>query len=127
MAPDDYEEGRIYQVDPFGDVDGNFLGFETLRDIMVQHGDKDLPIYVTLFGYSTVGNDENPGVDDATRATYLTSALELATCRPYVEAFSWYALHPNPWDAAEWTLVDARGNESTTYDALVAWSAQGDE
>jgi hypothetical protein len=122
MAPDDYEEGRIYQVEPFGQVDGNFLGFESLRDIMVDHGDKVLPIYVTLFGYSTQGNDDNPGVDDATRATYLTSALELATCRPYVGAFSWYALHPNPWDAAEWTLVDARGNESKTYDALVAWS-----
>ena len=51
-------------------------------------------------------------MDDATRATYLTSALELATCRPYVGAFSWYALHPNPWDAPEWTLLDASGVES---------------
>ena len=126
-APEDYDEGRVYQVDPFGDVDGNFLGFEALRDVMVDHGDQDLPIYVTLFGYSTVGTDESPGVDDATRAAYLTSALDLATCRPYVGAFSWYALHPNPWDAAEWTLVDARGEPSKTYDALVAWAAAGAE
>jgi hypothetical protein len=123
--PEEYDEGRIYQVDPFGDVDGNFLGFETLHEVMADHGDGDLPIYITLFGYSTVGNEENPGVDDATRATYLTTALDLVACRPYVGAFSWYALHPNPWDAAEWTLVNARGDESLTYDALVAWADAG--
>ena len=118
--PDEYDEGNIYSVDPFGDVDGNFLGFERLRDVMVDHGDNDLPIYITLFGYSTAGN-KNPGVDDVTRAGYLTEALELATCRPYVGALSWYALHPNPWDPPPWTLLDAKGRESQTYDALVAW------
>ena len=121
-APDAYDEGQIYTVEPFGDVNGNFLGFETLRDIMVQHGDKDLPIYITLFGYSTTKNAHSPGVDDATRAGYLTSALELSTCRSYVAAFSWYAYHPNPWDPANWTLISADGTPSATYDALVAWS-----
>ena len=40
-APEAYDEGQIYQVDPFGEVDGNFLGFESLRDVMVEHGDED--------------------------------------------------------------------------------------
>lgn len=121
-APDDNDEGRVYQVEPYGDVDGNFLGFEKLHEIMADNGDEALPIYITLFGYSTKGNEESPGVDDATRATYLTTALDLVACRPYVGAFSWYALHPNPWDSADWTLVNARGDESATYDALVAWA-----
>ena len=123
-APENDDPGQIYQVDPYGDVDGNFLGFESLRDVMVEHGDDDLSIYITLFGYSTVGDKDNPGVDDATRAAYLTSALDLATCRPYVGAFSWYAFHPNPWDPEAWTLLTAGGEETATYDALVAWAAQ---
>jgi O-antigen/teichoic acid export membrane protein len=125
--PETYDEGNVYSVDPFGEVDGNFLGFETLRDVMVEHGDDDLAIYITLFGYSTEGDEDRPGVDDATRAAYLTSALELATCRPYIGAFSWYAFHPNPWDPPSWTLVDAKGEESLTYDALVAWSDRASE
>jgi len=122
--PEENIEGNTYTVDPFGVVDGNFLGFESLRDIMVDNGDDDLPIYITLFGYATASTSDSPGVDDATRATYLAAALELTTCRPYVAAFSWYAFHPNPWDPPQWTLVDADGNESATYDALVAWSSQ---
>lgn len=123
--PAAYDEGLVYTVEPFGDVDGNFLGFESLHNVMVKNGDRDGQVYITLFGYSTVGNKDNPGVDDATRAAYLTSALELATCRPYVGVFSWYAFHPNPWDPPSWTLVDAHGRPTRTYDALVAWGAQG--
>ncbi|GAB3263439.1 hypothetical protein [Nocardioides dilutus] len=121
-APEAYDEGQIYTVEPYGQVDGNFLGFETLRDIMVQHGDGDLSIYITLFGYSTTGTQHSAGVDDATRAAYLTSALDLAACRSYVGAFSWYAFHPNPWDPSPWTLLDKAGEPTETYDALVAWS-----
>ena len=126
-APEAYDKGQVYTVEPFGEVDGNFLGFESLRDVMLNRGDQDAQIYITLFGYSTVGDKDNPGVDDQTRAGYLTSALELATCRPYVGALSWYAFHPNPWDPQAWTLLDTRGDESATYDALVAWSAQASE
>ena len=55
---------------------------------------------------------------DDVRAAYLTGRFEQVTCKPYVEVFSWYALHPTPWDPQEWTLLDTRSRPNLTYAAL---------
>lgn len=122
VAPDEVDPGQVYDQEPFGTVDGNFLGFQSLHDVMVDNDD-DKQVYITLFGYSTgPTTQDRPSITDDVRATYLTSAFELTTCRPYVGVLSWYAFHPNPWDPPAWTLVDAEGRPNLTYDALKAWS-----
>ena len=63
-------------------------------------------------------------VPDELRAQYLTQSFKQATCAAYVPVFSWYALHPTPWDPQEYTLVDRQLRPTQTYDALVAWSRQ---
>jgi hypothetical protein len=121
-APQLVDPGAVYEQQPFGTVDGNFLGFTGLHDIMTAHGDSDLGVYVTLFGYSTKAAGRRPAVPDETRARYLTAALDETVCYPYLRVFSWYAFHPNPWDAPQWTLLDRKGTPNHTYEALARWT-----
>ena len=127
-APSVVNPAERFEREPFGLVDGNFLGFEGLHDEMSKRGDGDVPIYITLFGYSTVEQRYSTAVPDATRAEYLTQALDESACHDYVEAFSWYAFHPNPWDPPSWTLLDRNNQPNLTYAALQKWSraASGD-
>jgi hypothetical protein len=121
-APDSVNPAKKYERDPFGLYDENFSGFTGLHEVMAQHGDADKPIYISQFGYSTQAGDGHAAVPDELRATYLTQALKQATCVHYVPVFSWYALHPTPWDPAEYTLLDQDNQPNQTYAALVAWS-----
>jgi hypothetical protein len=121
-APDSVDPSKRYERNPFGLYDENFTGFMGLHDVMDQHGDGDLPVYITQFGYSTRAGEGREAVPDELRAQYLTQAFKQATCVPYVPVFSWYALHPTPWDPQEFTLVDRQFRPTKTYAALVAWS-----
>jgi hypothetical protein len=89
---------------------------------MAEHGDSSVPLYLTLFGYSTEAQRYSTHVTDATRATYLGKALDEASCYGYIEAFGWYAFHPNPWDPPSWTLLDENNEPNRTYAALRKWS-----
>ena len=40
----------------------------------------------------------------------------------FVPVFSWYALHPTPWDPQEYTLLDHQARPNLTYAALQDWS-----
>ncbi|QIG43099.1 oligosaccharide flippase family protein [Nocardioides anomalus] len=126
-APDSVDPTKRYERNPFGLYDENFTGFMGLHEVMAQHGDGDLPVYITQFGYSTRAGQGREAVPDDLRASYLTQAFKQATCVPYVPVFSWYALHPTPWDPQEYTLVDRQLRPTKTYDALVAWGRQRDE
>ena len=106
---------------PFGLYDENFTGFMGLHDVMAKHGDEALPVYITQFGYSTRAAEGRKAVPDELRAQYLTQALKQTTCVPYVPVFSWYALHPTPWDPQEYTLLDKQNRPNQTYEALAAW------
>jgi len=119
--PDEIDPAEIYERDPYGLFDANFTGFQSLRDVLVENGD-DLPIYLTQFGYSAKGSRATEPVPDATRAGYLGTAFELATCTGYVSGISWYAFHPTPWDPPAWTLLDARNQPNLTYAALKDWA-----
>ena len=98
-----------------------------LHDVMAEHGDKELPVYITQFGYSTRAGEGRKAVPDELRAQYLTQALKQTTCVPFVPVFSWYALHPTPWDPQEYTLLDKQNRPNQTYEALAAWGQQAAE
>lgn len=122
-APERIDPGLVFERDPFGTVDQNYTGFKALHDVLADHGDQDLPVYITQFGYSTRKLKGFAPVSDEVRATYLPEAFDLAACTGFVTALSWYALHPTPWDPASWTLLDREGRPNQTYDALKTWSA----
>jgi hypothetical protein len=120
-APDSVDPGKRYEREPFGLYDENFTGFMGLHDVMAEHGDEALPVYITQFGYSTRSGKGRKAVPDELRAQYLTQALKQVTCVPYVPVISWYALHPTPWDPQEYTLLDRQNRPNQTYEALAAW------
>jgi hypothetical protein len=120
-APDSVDPAKRYERAPNGLYDANFTGFMGLHKVMADHGDDALPVYISQFGYSVRATATRDDVPDDTRATYLTQALEQATCVPYVPVFSWYALHPTPWDPQEYTLLDRKDRPNLTYEALASW------
>ena len=121
-APEEIDPAGIYERDPYGLFDANYTGFESLHDVMAENGDGDTPVHITQFGYSTAGSRSTDPVPDETRADYLGTAFELATCTGYVSGLSWYALYPTPWDPPAWTLLDARNKPNLTYAALQEWA-----
>lgn len=120
-APDSVDPAKRYDREPFGLYDENFTGFMGLHDVMARNGDKELPVYITQFGYSTRPGEGRKAVPDELRAQYLTQALKQTTCVSYVPVFSWYALHPTPWDPQEYTLLDKKFRPNLSYEALAAW------
>lgn len=122
--PDEIDPAEIYERDPYGLFDANYTGFRSLHDVLVDEGDDDLPLYLTQFGYSVKGSKGTDPVPDATRAGYLSTAFDLATCTGYVSGLSWYAFHPTPWDPPDWTLLDARNQPNLTYAALGEWAGR---
>ena len=121
-APDEVDPAGIYERDPYGLFDANYTGFEGLHDVMAEHGDGDILVDITQFGDSTAGSRETERVSDETRADYLGTAYEIATCTGYVSGLSWYALYPTPWYPPPWTLLDARNKPNLTYAALQEWA-----
>ncbi|MBN1091246.1 cellulase family glycosylhydrolase [Blastococcus sp. TML/M2B] len=73
---------------------------EAVHDVMVRYGDQGKPIWFTEFGWTTASSGERPGVDEATQAAYLRSAVELTVRRfPYVTAAFWFCMR----DRDDWT------------------------
>lgn len=120
-APDSVDPAKRYDRGPFGLYDENFSGFMGLHQVLVDHGDDGKPVYITQFGYSTQAAEGRKAVPDELRASYLTRALEQTTCVQYVPVFSWYALHPTPWDPPDYTLLDEQNRPNLTYQALADW------
>ncbi|MBC9731726.1 oligosaccharide flippase family protein [Nocardioides marmotae] len=116
-APDVRAPERVFEREPFGTYDENFLGFERLHDLLVERG-LDVPLYLGEFGYPTTDYRGFTGVPDEQRAAYAVAALDVVGCTPYVEALSWYYLHPTPWNPATWTLLDEQLKPSATWAAL---------
>jgi hypothetical protein len=121
-SPTLVDPARRYDQEPFGAFDENFTGFTSLHDVLADHGDASVPIFISSFGYSTRRAAGAPGVPDTLRAEYLTDAFGAATCASYVAALSWYAFHPTPWDPESWTLLNSEDRPNKTYAALVRWA-----
>lgn len=113
---------QIYP-DDFGLMNGNFLGFEQLHAVMAANGEADKRVYVTEYGFTTLGFYGFPPISDATRAHYLTEAWSLVVRIPYVIGFSWYCLYPNLPGDVGWAMLQGSGTswqESLTYKAFAA-------
>ena len=84
--PDEPDDGTQYMLDHV----------RTVRGVMTAHGDGDLPIWFTEFGWSShTTRDEAPayrrGVTKAEQAEYLVRALRfVAKEHPYVPVMIWY-------------------------------------
>ena len=88
-------------------------------DVMAEHGDDDAARLHHPVRLQRPARPRTATPSPTTlRAQYLTQALEQATCVPYVPIFSWYALHPTPWDPQEYTLLDHQNRPNQTYAAL---------
>jgi hypothetical protein len=108
--------------DDFGTMDANFLGFEQLHDLMASYGEGYKPLYITEYGFTTLGFYGFPPISDATRATYLTQAFALVDKIPYVLGFNWYCL-ADANNGPGWEMLLGyypSWQPSATYDAFKA-------
>lgn len=86
LAPDTPDDGSIYTLNHVGAV----------RELMVEHGDEDLPIWFTEFGWSsheTPSDDPwDQGVTEQEQADHLVETLRLIReDYPWVTHAFWYA------------------------------------
>jgi hypothetical protein len=88
------ENGRISRF--------SFLGFRTVRDVMVGHGDSSKRIWMTELGWSTATTPcargmwaglKPAGVTEDAQAAHLTEAYRCLARYPYVETGLWFNLH----------------------------------
>ena len=116
-SPDTYSTQWIVPG-AFGPVDTNFLGMQSMMDVMAAHGDGAKRIYVGEFGYSTTTYNGFPGVSDAQRAAWVPEAFSAAASLNDVQAISWYYYFPTPTDGSNWAIMSSNWTPSATYDAL---------
>ena len=116
-SPDRYTQDANHQR-KYGEIDGNFLGFVRMTELMEDQGDAGKNLFLSEYGFPTSDTAWVNAVPDARRALYLKRAHELARDVPNVEGVSWYAYHPNSNDSPEWAIVDENFNPSLTFRAL---------
>jgi hypothetical protein len=112
------EGPEISASEPFGLYDRTFMGYLLVRKVMDEHGDQDVPLYVTRFGYLL---DEESGMTEEVRADYAVQALYVASCDPDVGALSWYNLHQTRFDDPGWSLLDRLDRPTPTLLAIRNW------
>jgi len=97
-APDEFyrENGLLARF--------TFLGYRTVRDTMVAHGDGGKPIWMSELGWSSTGGSptsctrgmwagQKPsGVTEANQAAYLTKAYACLANDPYVTKADWFTM-----------------------------------
>jgi hypothetical protein len=118
-SPDWARPASVIQEE-FGPLDYSFMGMTKMKSLMERNRDKNKPIYIGEFGYTTVDDERINirAVPDERRALYLKRAYALARNLPYVEGMCWYAYVPTVADGPGWTIVDSDWNPSLTYHAL---------
>lgn len=106
--------------DDFGTMDFNFLGFEQLHALMASYHEGYKPVYITEFGYTTLGFYGFPPISDATRAAYLRQAFALVDKIPYVMGFNWYIL-ADAFNGPGWCMLQGyypHWQVTKTYEAF---------
>lgn len=126
-SPDWSGISRVIQT-PFGPLDFSFGGIAEMKRVMEENGDRDKPVFIGEFGYSTVDIPSFglKGIPDSKRALYLKRAYALARDLPYVEEMVWYAYLPTA-DNAGWSIVGPELNPSLTFRALRQTTGAGSE
>jgi hypothetical protein len=98
----------------------SYLGYREVRASMVAAGDAK-PIWFTEFGWSTTSG--SCGVSEATQASYLTKAYQLAEQDPYVEVALWYNFRNNWWNHDADELEARYGLVRTDFSTKPAYAA----
>ncbi len=106
-----------------------FLGYRTVRETMLAHGD-DKPIWMTEFGWSatqrkcergTWAGMKDAGVSEAKQAQFLREAYHCMKEDPYLEVAMWFNSRDLRGDGSEldsYGLRRADGSRRPAYDAF---------
>jgi hypothetical protein len=90
-----------------------FLGYRTVHDTMVAHGDGDKPIWMSELGWSSTNGgpasctrgtwigQKPSGVSEANQAAYLTKAYACLANDPYVTEAAWFTLRDTTGDPVD--------------------------
>jgi hypothetical protein len=81
-----------------------FLGYQTVHQVMAEHGDGGTPIWMTELGWSSTNKTcargawagkKAAGVGEPNQGTYLKQAYHCLALDPYVEVALWFNLQDN--------------------------------
>ncbi len=116
----------------------SFLGFRTLREVMVANGDGDKTIWMTELGWSTATSicgrgtwtgQKPAGVTEAVQAANLSEAYHCLAAAPYVEAGLWFTLTDSDGEGDEldhYGLLRADASPKPAWAAFRRYATQGD-
>jgi hypothetical protein len=116
-----------------------FLGFRTVHDVMVAHGDGAKPIWMTELGWTTTtstcargmwAGQKPSGVSEAAQAANLREAYHCLAGYPYVEAAMWFTLkdsNANGDELDHYGLQHLDNSHKPAWDAFRAVATRGDE
>ena len=110
-----------YTCDPRLDLvrSASFLGYRTVRALMVAHGDPR-PMWFTELGWSTTS--QACGVSERAQARRLARAVALMDRDRYVRAAMIYSLRDNPWEAGADTREGRFGLMTAGFRAKPAYA-----
>ncbi|MDQ2706392.1 MAG: glycosyl hydrolase [Actinomycetota bacterium] len=99
-----------------------------VRQLMINGGDGDKPIWLTEFGWTTARTGQRPGVDPDTQARFLQQAIEqIDADYPYVSHAFWYCLRDRddstPYEN-NFGLLHVRGSPKPAFAALQKANAE---
>ncbi|WP_354701946.1 hypothetical protein DSM112329_02288 [Paraconexibacter sp. AEG42_29] len=131
-----YREGPDQRIGQYA-----FLGYRSVRQVMLAHDDPGPRIWMSELGWSSTGGGptsctrgtgagERPsGVTTAQQAAFLTQAYGCLARDTYVAVASWYALEDRAALAGEETghygLLDSAGGKKPAHAAFAAVAAAG--
>jgi hypothetical protein len=111
----------------------SFLGYRSVRAVMVAHGDADAKIWMTELGWSSSGGvapcergagagKGASGVTEAQQAAFLTQAYGCLAHDDYVVAAAWFTLNDRrdqkPDEINHYGLLDIAGKPKPSYAAF---------
>jgi hypothetical protein len=117
----------------------SFLGFRSVRDVMVANGDAAKPIWMTELGWTTTtttcsrgmwAGQKASGVSEAAQAANLKEAYHCLAGYPYVETGLWFTLRDSTVHTDELNHYGLQRTDSThkpSWDAFRSVATQGDQ
>jgi hypothetical protein len=128
-----------YFRDPNGRVSmWSFLGYRTVREVMVAHGDADKPLFFTEIGWNTSETvcdrgvwayTKLSGVSEGQQAEYLRQVWHCVAPTPYVRAAFWFNYRDSTAEDTHngrYGLLRHDGSRKPAFDALTDVSRHGD-
>jgi hypothetical protein len=116
-----------------------FLGYRSVREVMVANGDAAKPIWMTELGWTSTtstcsrgqwAGQKPAGVSATDQATFLKQAYHCLAGDSYVQVAAWFTLaddasQPND-ELAHYGLIDASGQPKPAWDAFNTVATRGD-